>query len=198
MRAAAFCAPKSSLLEGAGTPKGVTEGVKKTMEIRLAGLEPESIVDGPGYRFTVFVQGCPHNCPGCHNPQTHDFSGGHLADTDDVIAHLGKNPLVRGLTLSGGEPMMQPEPLYLIAKAAKEKGMNVWCYTGFTLEELLRENRADRMKLLSAVDVLVDGPFRSHERSLDLLYRGSKNQRLIDMPATLKGGTIRLYAPPEW
>ena len=197
MRAAAFCAPKSSLLEGAGTPKGVTEGVK-TMEIRLAGLEPESIVDGPGYRFTVFVQGCPHNCPGCHNPQTHDFSGGHLADTDDVIAHLGKNPLVRGLTLSGGEPMMQPEPLYLIAKAAKEKGMNVWCYTGFTLEELLRENRADRMKLLSAVDVLVDGPFRSHERSLDLLYRGSKNQRLIDMPATLKGGTIRLYAPPEW
>ena len=198
MRAVASCAPKSSLLEGAGTPKGVTEGVKKTMEIRLAGLEPESIVDGPGYRFTVFVQGCPHNCPGCHNPQTHDFSGGHLADTDDVIAHLGKNPLVRGLTLSGGEPMMQPEPLYLIAKAAKEKGMNVWCYTGFTLEELLRENRADRMKLLSAVDVLVDGPFRSHERSLDLLYRGSKNQRLIDMPATLKGGTIRLYAPPEW
>ncbi len=197
MRAVAFCAPKSSLLEGAGTPKGVTEGVK-TMEIRLAGLEPESIVDGPGYRFTVFVQGCPHNCPGCHNPQTHDFSGGHLADTDDVIAHLGKNPLVRGLTLSGGEPMMQPEPLYLIAKAAKERGMNVWCYTGFTLEELLRENRADRMRLLSAVDVLVDGPFRSHERSLDLLYRGSKNQRLIDMPATLKGGTIRLYAPPEW
>ena len=198
MRAVAFCAPKSSLLEGAGTPKGVTEGVKKTMEIRLAGLEPESIVDGPGYRFTVFVQGCPHNCPGCHNPQTHDFSGGHLADTDDVIAHLGKNPLVRGLTLSGGEPMMQPEPLYLIAKAAKEKGMNVWCYTGFTLEELLRENRADRIRLLSAVDVLVDGPFRSHERSLDLLYRGSKNQRLIDMPATLKGGMIRLYAPPEW
>ena len=168
------------------------------MEIRLAGLEPESIVDGPGYRFTVFVQGCPHNCPGCHNPQTHDFSGGHLADTDDVIAHLGKNPLVRGLTLSGGEPMMQPEPLYLIAEAAKEKGMNVWCYTGFTLEELLRENRADRMRLLSAVDVLVDGPFRSHERSLDLLYRGSKNQRLIDMPATLKSGMIRLYAPPEW
>ena len=198
MRAVASCAPKSSLLEGAGTPKGVTEGVKKTMEIRLAGLEPESIVDGPGYRFTVFVQGCPHNCPGCHNPQTHDFSGGHLADTDDVIAHFGENPLVRGLTLSGGEPMMQPEPLYLIAKAAKEKGMNVWCYTGFTLEELLRENRADRMRLLSAVDVLVDGPFRSHERSLDLLYRGSKNQRLIDMPATLKGGTIRLYAPPEW
>ena len=168
------------------------------MEIRLAGLEPESIVDGPCYRFTVFVQGCPHNCPGCHNPQTHDFGGGHIAQTDDVIAHLGQNPLVRGLTLSGGEPMMQPEPLYLIAKAAKEKGMNVWCYTGFTLENLLKENRADRMKLLSVLDVLVDGPFLSHERSLDLLYCGSKNQRLIDVPATLAAGEIRLYVPPEW
>ena len=102
------------------------------------------------------------------------------------------------LTLSGGEPMMQPEPLYLIAKAAKEKGMNVWCYTGFTLENLLKENRADRMKLLSVLDVLVDGPFLSHERSLDLLYCGSKNQRLIDVPATLAAGEIRLYVPPEW
>ena len=103
-----------------------------------------------------------------------------------------------GVTLSGGEPMMQPEPLYLIAKAAKEKGMNVWCYTGFTLENLLKENRADRMKLLSVLDVLVDGPFLSHERSLDLLYCGSKNQRLIDVPATLAAGEIRLYVPPEW
>ena len=156
--------------------------------IRIAGTVGESIVDGPGFRYTLFVQGCPHGCPGCHNPQTHDFSGGHLADTDDVIAHLGKNPLVRGLTLSGGEPMMQPEQSKSEAGDANRS----------TLEELLRENRADRMRLLSAVDVLVDGPFRSHERSLDLLYRGSKNQRLIDMPATLKGGTIRLYAPPEW
>lgn len=100
------------------------------MEIRLAGLEPESIVDGPGYRFTVFVQGCPHNCPGCHNPQTHDFGGGHIAQTDDVIAHLGQNPLVRGLTLSGGEPMMQPEPAVSYCQSGEEKGMNVWCYTG--------------------------------------------------------------------
>ena len=142
---------------------------------------------------SVFVQGCPHNCPGCHNPQTHDFSGGHIAQTDDVIAHLGQNPLVRGLTLSGGEPMMQPEPLYLIAKAAKEKGMNVWCYTGFTLENLLKENRADRMKLLSVLDVLVDGPFLSHERSLDLLYCGSKNQRLIDVAASLVRGKPVLW-----
>ena len=127
-----------------------------------------------------------------------DANGNAINDTDDIIAYLGKNPLVRGVTLSGGEPMMQPEPLYLIAKAAKEKGMNVWCYTGFTLENLLKENRADRMKLLSVLDVLVDGPFLSHERSLDLLYCGSKNQRLIDVPATLAAGEIRLYVPPEW
>ena len=165
------------------------------MEIRLAGLEPESIVDGPGFRFAIFTQGCPHACPGCHNPQTHDFSGGHLADTDDVIAHLGKNPLVRGLTLSGGEPMMQPEPLYLIAKAAKEKGMNVWCYTGFTLEELLRENRADRMRLLSAVDVLVDGPFILAQRTLEKRFRGSKNQRVIDVKRSIAQGEIVLAEP---
>lgn len=168
------------------------------MQIRLAGMEPESIVDGPGYRFAVFVQGCPHHCPGCHNPQTHDFNGGHMADTDDIIAYLGKNPLVRGVTLSGGEPMMQPEPLRLIAQAAKKRGMNVWCYTGFTLEKLLEERREDRMRLLECIDVLVDGPYLSHERSLDLLYRGSRNQRLIDMPATLKAGQIVLYTPPEW
>ena len=93
---------------------------------------------------------------------------------------------------------MQPEPLRLIAQAAKERGMNVWCYTGFTLEKLLEERREDRMRLLECVDVLVDGPYLSHERSLDLLYRGSKNQRLIDMPAALKAGRAVLYTPPEW
>ena len=168
------------------------------MQIRIAGMEPESIVDGPGYRFTVFTQGCPHGCPGCHNPQTHDFEGGRLTDTAEIIAHLGKNPLVRGLTLSGGEPMMQAEAACEIAEAAKEKGMNVWCYTGFTLEALVKENRPDRMRLLSLLDVLVDGPFLSQERSLELLYCGSRNQRLIDMPRTLAAGEIVLYTPPEW
>lgn len=168
------------------------------MQIRIAGIETESIVDGPGYRLAVFTQGCPHDCPGCHNPQTHDFGGGTLRDTEEIIALLGKNPLVQGVTLTGGEPMMQPEPLSLIAQAAKEKGMNVWCYTGFTLEALLAEGREDRMRLLRLVDVLVDGPFLSHERSLDLLYRGSKNQRLIDMPRTLASGEVCLYEPQAW
>ena len=168
------------------------------MQIRLAGVEPESIVDGPGYRLAVFVQGCPHHCPGCHNPATHDFSGGTLRDTAEITAMLGKNPLVRGVTLTGGEPMMQAAALCEIARAARERGMSVWCYTGYTLEALLKEQNPDRMRLLALVDVLVDGPYIAHERSLDLLYCGSRNQRLIDMPATLSAGEVRLYVPQAW
>ena len=168
------------------------------MEIRLAGIVPESIVDGPGYRLAVFVQGCPHGCPGCHNPQTHDPAGGYLADTGDIIAQMGKSPLVRGVTLTGGEPMMQAPALCEIALAAHEKGLSVWCYTGFTLEALARENDAARMRLLGLVDVLVDGPYIARERSLELLYCGSRNQRLIDMNRTRKAREIRLFEPDTW
>lgn len=168
------------------------------MQIRLAGIEPESIVDGPGYRFAVFVQGCPHACPGCHNPKTHDVEGGYMADTDEIISKLGKNPMIRGVTLSGGEPMLQPKPLAEIARAAKQKGLSVWCYTGFTLEFLQHEGRADRMALLDLVDVLVDGPYVAHERSLDLLYCGSRNQRLIDMNKTRAEGELTLFVPDVW
>ena len=168
------------------------------MEIRLAGVVPESIVDGPGYRLAVFVQGCPHGCPGCHNPGTHDVHGGYLGSTDEIIAQMGKNPLVRGVTLTGGEPMLQSAALLEVANAAKNRGMNVWCYTGFTLEALLRENNPDRAALLGAVDVLVDGPYIAHERSLDLLYCGSRNQRLIDMKQTLAAGEVRLFVPETW
>ena len=168
------------------------------MQIRIAGFEPESIVDGPGYRFALFTQGCPHGCPQCHNPETHDAAGGRLVDTQEIIAQLGKNPLVRGITFSGGEPMMQAQALCEIAQAAREKGLGVWCYTGFTLEALMKERNPDRMRLLEFVDVLVDGPYLSHERSLDLLYRGSKNQRLIDMKKTREAGEICLYELPVW
>lgn len=168
------------------------------MEIRLAGIEPESIVDGPGYRLAVFVQGCPHGCPGCHNPGTHDPAGGRLSDTAEIIAQLGKNPLVRGVTLTGGEPMMQAAALCEVAAAARQKGLSVWCYTGYTLEALARENNPDRMRLLALVDVLVDGPYIARERSLDLLYCGSKNQRLIDMNKTREAGEIRLFEPDIW
>ena len=168
------------------------------MQIRLAGVVPESIVDGPGYRYAVFVQGCPHGCPGCHNPQTHDPEGGYLADTSEIIDKLGRNPLVRGVTLTGGEPMLQAGTLLEVAQAAREKGLSVWCYTGFTLEQLLSEGRSDRLALLDAVDVLVDGPYIAHERSLDLLFCGSRNQRLIDMKRTLAAGEIVLFVPEAW
>ena len=168
------------------------------MRIRIAGVTNDSIVDGPGFRLAVFTQGCPHHCPGCHNPATHDFSGGTLRDTAEITAMLGKNPLVRGVTLTGGEPMMQAAALCEIARAARERGMSVWCYTGYTLEALLKEQNPDRMRLLALVDVLVDGPYIAHERSLDLLYCGSRNQRLIDMPATLSAGEVRLYVPQAW
>ena len=168
------------------------------MEIRLAGLVPESIVDGPGYRFTVFVQGCPHACPGCHNPQSHDFQGGYLADTAEIIGRMGANPLVRGVTLSGGEPMMQAAALCEIAQAAKEKGLSVWCYTGYTYEQLMEMNDADQMALLGLIDVLVDGPYIAAQRSLNLAFRGSGNQRLIDMNKTRETGALALYDPEAW
>jgi len=121
-----------------------------------------------------------------------------IPDTQEIIAQLGKNPLVRGITLSGGEPMMQAQALCEIAQAAREKGLGVWCYTGFTLEALLGENRADRMALLALVDVLVDGPFVAAQRSLDLLYCGSRNQRLIRVKETLETGRICLFEPDAW
>ncbi len=168
------------------------------MMLRLAGFEPESIVDGPGYRFAIFVQGCPHACPECHNPETHDFEGGKLVDTAEIIAHMGKNPLVSGLTLSGGEPMLKAAELCEIAVAAKARGMNIWCYTGYTLEELDAANDPAQQRLLGLIDVLVDGPYLASRRSLDLPFRGSANQRLIDVKKTREAGSIALYDPEAW
>lgn len=154
------------------------------MNIRIAGLVNDSIVDGPGFRFTVFTQGCPHHCPGCHNPQTHDFAAGKDADTEEIIAKFRKNPLLDGITLSGGEPFCQAEACTEIAKAAKESGLNVWCYSGYTFEELV-SGKEEWLFLLQEVDVLVDGRFELENRTLDCRFRGSRNQRLIDVPASL-------------
>lgn len=168
------------------------------MNIRIAGTVNDSIVDGPGLRYAVFVQGCSHRCPGCQNPETHDPLGGHDDDTNNLIAKMKKNPLLSGLTLSGGEPMEQPIPCLALAKAAHESGLNVWCYTGYTWEQLTRENDPDRMALMHEIDVLVDGPFIQAEKSLELDFRGSRNQRLIDSPASLRTGTVTLWTPPKW
>lgn len=168
------------------------------MDIRIAGTVDDSIVDGPGIRYTVFTQGCSHHCPGCHNPETHDPAAGHTVDTGIILAQMRENPLLDGLTLSGGDPLEQPLPCAELAREAHALGLNVWCYTGYVLEALLRDGDPGRLALLQAVDVLVDGPFLLQERSLELKYCGSRNQRLIDMPATLAQGKVVLWTPPVW
>ncbi len=156
------------------------------MQIRLSGIVNDSIVDGTGIRMTVFVQGCTHNCKGCHNPQTHDLNGGYLADTDDILEKALKNPLLEGLTFSGGEPFLQPVPLADLAIKAHKAGYNIFCYTGFLYEQLLEDG--ERKKLLENVDFLVDGPFIEEQKSLMLNFRGSKNQRIIDVKKSLETG----------
>ena len=155
------------------------------MKIRIAGIVDDSIVDGEGVRLTVFTQGCPHHCHGCHNPQTWNLTGGHEIDTEEIVQKLKANPLLSGITFSGGEPFLQPAPLAEIARAAHKLGLDVWSYTGFTLEEL--EKRTDVQQLLNEVDVLVDGPYVEALRDLTLRFRGSSNQRIIDLKELRKG-----------
>lgn len=161
------------------------------MEIRIAGTVSESIVDGTGFRYTIFVQGCPHGCAGCHNPQTHDFGGGRVTDTDELFNECIQDPLNKGVTFSGGEPFCQAEPLYTLGARFKERGMSLWCYSGWTFEELLKKAEREPFvkKLLSIVDVLVDGRFIEEQKSLALEFRGSKNQRLIDVQKSIEQGS---------
>ena len=168
--------------------------------IRLYGLVTDSIVDGPGFRVSIFTQGCPHHCEGCHNPQSHDPTGGKVWTLDDVEAKFTGNPLLDGITLSGGEPFSQPAACAELARRAHQKGLNVWTYSGYVYDKLLEMARTDEAAnaLLHETDVLVDGPFLLAQRSLELLYCGSKNQRLIDMKRTREHGEIVRYAPPQW
>ena len=168
------------------------------MNIRIAGTVNDSIVDGPGYRYTIFAQGCPHHCPGCHNPQSHDFEGGRVTDTDTILRQVRENPLLDGITLSGGEPFCQPEACRALAEAAHDLGMSVWCYTGYTWEKLMQEADPARLALLEAVDVLVDGPFILAQKSLELKFCGSRNQRLIDVKKTRQAGQVTLWQPDSW
>ena len=160
------------------------------MNLKIAGIVDDSVVDG--VRLTVFTQGCAHRCKGCHNPETQPIDGGHIIDTDDVLKQVGDNPLLTGVTFSGGEPFLQPEPLAEIAKAVHKRGLDVWSYSGYTLGEL--ETMPSAKVLLDNIDVLVDGQFVEKERDLSLHFRGSRNQRVIDMNATRKKGEpVLLY-----
>ena len=157
--------------------------------IRISGIESESIVDGEGIRYVIFTQGCPHHCPGCHNPQTHPFGGGKLVLIEDILDDISKRKdWIDGITISGGEPFCQIYQCALIAEKAHEMGLSVWCYTGYLFEDLYGQG-AD---LLKHIDVLVDGPFVQAEKSLELDFRGSRNQRVIDIPESLKEGVANL------
>lgn len=166
-----------------------------TPTVRIAGVYRQSIVDGPGLRFAIFCQGCAHNCPGCHNPETHDFAGGYDCSHDRIMEEISKNPLLDGVTFSGGDPVYQAEAFYRLALRIKEKGLNILLYTGFTYEELLERTKEDPFvgQLLNTVDYLIDGLFVNEERDLTLAFRGSKNQRFIDLNATRAQGEIVLY-----
>lgn len=165
-------------------------------QIRLAAdLQLDSFVDGPGVRMVIWTQGCPHHCKGCHNPQTHAFAGGGLYSIADLVKRVQTEPLQTGLTLSGGEPFWQSEALLPIAQAAKERGLSLWAYSGYMYEELLQDEK--KKQLLQWLDVLVDGKFVEAEKDYRLKFKGSKNQRIIDVQTSLREGRVILSAYDE-
>ena len=164
------------------------------MKLRIASpVICDSIVDGPGLRMVIWTQGCKHNCKGCHNPQTHSLTKGYEVDTKEIINKMASLKLQQGITLSGGEPFLQPAPLVEIAKEAKNMNLDVWSYTGFKFEELIdRKNPLyfENVELLKYIDVIVDGPFIEEQRNLMLKFKGSENQRTIDVQKSLEAGYV--------
>lgn len=167
------------------------------MTIDMAGIAGDSIVDGPGIRTTYFAQGCPHHCEGCHNPETWEFGVGTPMETDALVEIAKSNPLCRGVTFSGGEPFAQAEGFAELAELLIAEDYEVASYTGYTFEHLRDHGTPAQKKLLSLLDVLVDGPFVLAQRSLDLVYRGSANQRIIDVQKSLTSGEV-VSAPARW
>lgn len=153
------------------------------MNLRVYGIIEESVVDGDGLRFVLFLQGCKRACPGCQNKNSWSLTGGELMDIEEILKKID-NPLLSGVTFSGGEPFLQAENLIPLAKKIKDKNLNIWCYTGNTYEEILKRNDSFETELLKYIDVLVDGDFREDLRDLSLKFRGSRNQRIIDMEKT--------------
>jgi len=158
--------------------------------MRIAGITYDSFVDGPGLRVVIFAQGCDLGCPNCHNPESWDTSAGDEYTPQQLLRKIKKprpgREMVRGITLSGGEPFMQAKELAEVAKAVKRIGWDVITYTGHTYEKLAaRTNDEGIQALLKETNYLVDGPYMHELRNLDLKFRGSANQRIIDMSATL-------------
>ena len=165
--------------------------------LNLAGIVGDSIVDGPGIRTTVFSQGCPHHCPGCHNPETWAFGCGTDMEEETILEIVRSNPLCRGVTFSGGEPFAQAEGFCKLAKLLKAAGYEVASYSGYTFEDLVAGTEAQK-ELLSLIDVLIDGPFLLAEKSLELSFRGSRNQRILDVPKSLAAGKAVETTAKRW
>ena len=164
--------------------------------LRIAGTVKDSIVDGPGIRYVVFTQGCPHHCPGCHNPQTHDFHGGYDCEIEKILNAIGENPMLDGVTFSGGEPLCQPEGFLELARGIRSRfpQLNIVIFTGYTWEELMQmqEYKPALKELLQLTDLLIEGRYEQAKRDLTLQFRGSTNQRIIDMNATREAGLVVL------
>lgn len=157
--------------------------------LRISDTVNDSIVDGPGLRFTVFVQGCPHHCPGCHNPQTHAFDGGELIDEMTLLERIKGNPLLDGVTFSGGEPFCQADALANLGEGIRGLGLNIMTYSGYTFEYLYAHREENGIgRLLAVTDWLVDGPYVESLRSLELHFRGSSNQRILDVRKSMEAG----------
>ena len=160
--------------------------------VRLAGIAYESLVNGPGMRRVFFAQGCKHKCKGCFNPETHSFEGGKIMDMDKLINDVLDNPMLKGVTFSGGDPIEQAHSFSYMAKAFKNSNLDIWCYTGYTFEELLEAMKVDTSikELLNNIDVLVDGKFEINNKKEGLKYKGSSNQRIIDVKKSLDTGEV--------
>ena len=165
--------------------------------LELSGIVSDSIVDGPGIRTTIFCQGCPHHCKGCHNPETWEFGAGTRMAVERIARIVSENPLCRGVTFSGGEPFAQAAGFARLARLLKEAGYEVASYTGYTFEQLLKGTQAQR-DLLAAIDVLIDGPFVQAEKSLEVAFRGSRNQRILDVPKSLVAGHAVWVTSKRW
>lgn len=168
---------------------------QESASLRIAGIMRESIVDGPGIRFAVFCQGCPHRCPGCHNPETHDFAGGTEVSVEKILAAIDQNPMLKGVTFSGGEPTCQAEGFAALAKAVRSRGLDITMFSGYTWEQLQEraESEPALRELLDMTDILIDGPFIQARRDLTLQFRGSANQRIIDLNKTRETGQTVLW-----
>lgn len=168
-------------------------GVVK-MNLKIAGVVNDSVVDGPGIRYTIFTQGCIHNCKCCHNPQTHSLNDGYYIEIDDLVNKIKRNPLLQGITISGGEPFLHIRECFELAKQVKELGLDVIVYTGYTFEELSQMKYTnDNIELFfKYIDYLVDGKFIAELKDLELKFIGSKNQRIIDIKKTIINNKIIL------